>query len=342
MRLMEKEKTSLSIALDAIRKDYGKEAIMWGNSKQIVNIDVIPSGSLSLDIATGIGGIPRGRLVEIFSEESKGKTTLALHIIAEAQKMGLCCSFVDCEHALDKRYATAIGVDFDNLLISQPDTAQTTMNIIEALLRSGELGVIVLDSVAMMPSEKEVEEDFSKEEVGSLAKIMSKSMRKLLSLARKSKTSLIFLNQVREKVSMFGGGGLTTPGGRALRHGASMRIWLDFAESPKKSVIRDSNGDPVGLKIRAEVVKNKLAVPFGEAFYDIKFGKGISRESELVDLGVMYGVLTKSGAWFRYKDENIAQGRENCKKFFAENKNIANELEHEIRIKAGILNHPNT
>ena len=326
---MEKENSekmrALEAALGQIEKQFGKGSIMKLGDFQAMNVDAIPTGALSLDIALGIGGIPRGRIVEVYGPESSGKTTLALHMIAEAQKLGGEPAFIDAEHALDPVYAKHLGVDIDNLIVSQPDTGEQALEIAEALVRSGALDVIVIDSVAALVPKAEIDGDMGDAHVGLQARLMSQALRKLAGAISKSKSVIIFINQLREKVGVMFGNPETTAGGRALKYYASVRMDIRRIESIKQ------DGEVVGNRTRVKVVKNKVAPPFREAEFDIVYGKGISKEGNILDIAVNLDIVEKSGSWFSYNGERIGQGRENVKKYLADNPEIAKEIEEKIR-----------
>lgn len=320
---------ALDLALKQIEKDFGKGAIMkLGEAGAQMNIDVIPTGALSLDIALGVGGLPRGRITEIYGPESGGKTTVALHMIAQAQKMGGYAAFIDAEHALDPVYAKKLGVDIDNLLISQPDDGEQALEICEALVRSGAIDIVVVDSVAALVPRAEIQGDMGDSHVGLQARLMSQAMRKLTGIIAKSKCAAVFINQIREKVGIMFGNPETTTGGRALKFYSTIRI-----EVRKGEAIKDGN-DIIGSQTKVKVVKNKVASPFRQATFDIMYGQGISKEGCLVDMGVEMGLVQKSGAWFSFKDQRIGQGREKAKAYFAENPEAAAEIEKMIREKA--------
>ena len=326
---MEKENSekmrALEAALGQIEKQFGKGSIMKLGDFQAMNVDAIPTGALSLDIALGIGGIPRGRIVEVYGPESSGKTTLALHMIAEAQKLGGEAAFIDAEHALDPVYAKHLGVDIDNLIVSQPDTGEQALEIAEALVRSGALDVIVIDSVAALVPKAEIDGDMGDAHVGLQARLMSQALRKLAGAISKSKSVIIFINQLREKVGVMFGNPETTAGGRALKYYASVRMDIRRIEIIKQ------DGEVVGNRTRVKVVKNKVAPPFREAEFDIVYGKGISKEGNILDIAVNLDIVEKSGSWFSYNGERIGQGRENVKKYLADNPEIAKEIEEKIR-----------
>ena len=317
--------TALETAIAQIEKDYGKGAVMRLGQNAKMNIEAISTGSLSLDVALGIGGLPRGRVVEIFGPEASGKTTLALSAIAQAQKNGGEAAFVDVEHALDPVYARAIGVDIDRLLVSQPDSGEQALEIYEALVRSGAIDIIVLDSVAALVSRSEIEGDMGDAHVGLQARLMSQALRKLTGIIGKTNTVAIFINQLREKVGVVYGNPEVTPGGKALKYGASVRIDVRRIES-----LKDSTGF-IGNRTRAKTVKNKIAPPHREAEFDIMFGEGISKNGEILDLAVKLEIVQKSGTWFSYGPERLGQGRDNVKKYFAANPEVANEIEAKVR-----------
>lgn len=322
--MMEKKK-ALEMALGQIEKQFGKGAVMKLGESTHMNIETIPTGAIGLDIALGVGGVPRGRIVEIFGPESSGKTTVALHIIAEAQKAGGDAAFIDAEHALDPVYAKKLGVDIDNLIVSQPDTGEQALEIAEALVRSGAIDVIVVDSVAALVPKAEIDGEMGDAHVGLQARLMSQALRKLAGVISKSKTTAIFINQLREKVGIMFGNPETTPGGRALKFYASVRLDIRRIESMKQGT------DVIGNRTRAKVVKNKVAPPFKEAEFDIIYGQGISREGSILDVGVNLDIINKSGAWFSYNGQRIGQGRENVKQFLRENAEITREIEEKIR-----------
>lgn len=327
--MMNTEKTkALEMALNQIEKQFGKGSVMrLGESSSKLNIESIPTGSLELDIALGIGGLPRGRVVEVYGPESSGKTTVALHVIAEAQKTGGSAAFVDAEHALDPIYAKNLGVDIDNLIVSQPDTGEQALEITEALVRSGAIDVIVIDSVAALVPRAEIEGEMGDAHVGLQARLMSQALRKLAGAISKSKCVAIFINQLREKVGVMFGNPETTPGGRALKFYASVRLDVRKIDNLKQ-------GDEVlGSRTRVKVVKNKVAPPFKQAEFDIMYGLGISREGSILDVGVANEIVQKSGAWFAYGDQRLGQGRENAKQFLKDNVEISKEIENRIREK---------
>ena len=326
----EKEKL-LAAAISQIEKDHGKGAIMrLGSRDVLVPVSVIPSGCLSIDAALGVGGFPRGRVIEIYGPESGGKTTMTLHVIAEAQKLGGQAAFIDAEHALDPVYARKLGVDVDNLLVSQPDNGEQALEIAETLIRSGGVDIVVVDSVAALVPKAELEGDMGDPQMGLQARLMSQALRKLTGIVSKSRTCLIFINQIREKIGVMFGNPETTTGGRALKFYASMRVDIRRIQAIKE-------GDKVvGSRTRAKVVKNKVAAPFREAEFDIVYGEGISREGDLIDLGVDKGVLEKSGTWISFAGERMGQGRENARIFLKENKDIRDKLENVLRKKLEI------
>jgi recombination protein RecA len=328
---MSEKKKALEIALGQIEKQFGKGAVMTLGQNKHLNIASIPTGSLSLDIALGIGGIPRGRIIEVFGPESSGKTTVALHIIAEAQKKGGNVAFIDAEHALDPKYAENLGVDVESLIVSQPDTGEQALEIAEALVRSGALDVIVIDSVAALVPKAEIEGEMGDSHMGLQARLMSQALRKLAGIINKSDTAMIFINQLREKLGISFGNPETTPGGRALKFYSSVRLDVRRIEAIK------SGTDVVGGRTRVKVVKNKVAPPFKESEFDIMYGKGISKEGNIVDLAVNYNIIAKSGSWFSYGDERIGQGRDNAKKYLMENPDKMAEIEEKVREAAGLI-----
>ena len=328
---MADKKKALETALQQIEKEFGKGAVMKMGDNKGMNIDSIPTGSIALDMALGIGGVPRGRIVEIFGPESSGKTTVALHIVAEAQKRGGEVAYIDAEHALDPVYAEALGVDVDSLLVSQPDTAEQGLEIAETLIRSGALDVLVIDSVAALVPKAEIEGDMGDSHVGLQARLMSQAMRKLSGALSKTNCVGIFINQLREKVGIVFGNPEVTPGGRALKFFSSVRLEVRRGEAIK------SGSDNVGSVTKCKVVKNKVAPPFKTAVFDIMFGEGISHEGELIDLGTELGVLKKSGAWYSYEADRIGQGKENTKKYLKDHPEVASEIEKKIRANAAGL-----
>ncbi|RKD34767.1 recombinase RecA [Thermohalobacter berrensis] len=326
---MEKKK-ALEMAINQIEKQFGKGSIMKLGEDSKLNVDAISTGSLELDIALGIGGVPRGRIVEIYGPESSGKTTVALHVIAEAQKNGGAAAFIDAEHALDPSYAKKLGVDIENLIVSQPDTGEQALEIAEALVRSGAIDVIVIDSVAALVPKAEIEGEMGDSHVGLQARLMSQALRKLAGAIKKSNTTAIFINQLREKVGVMFGNPETTPGGRALKFYASVRLDVRRIETLKKG------DDVIGNRIRVKVVKNKVAPPFKKAEFDIMYGKGISKEGNVLDVGVSSEIIGKAGAWYSYGNNKLGQGRENAKQFLRENPDIMQEIEVKIREKNGL------
>ena len=330
---MSDEKTkNLDLAIAQIEKQYGKGSIMrLGNRDVLVPVNVIPTGSISIDAALGVGGLPRGRVIEIYGPESGGKTTLTLHVIAEAQKLGGQAAFIDAEHALDPSYARKLGVDVDNLLVSQPDNGEQALEIAEALIRSNAVDVVVVDSVAALVPRAELEGDMGDPQMGLQARLMSQALRKLTAIVSKSKTSLIFINQIREKIGVMFGNPETTTGGRALKFYSSIRIDIRRIQSIKE-------GDRVvGSRTRAKVVKNKVAAPFREAEFDIIYGEGVSREGDLLDIGVAKNILEKSGTWISYKGERLGQGRDNARIFLKENTDIRDKIEVDLRKALGLV-----
>jgi recombination protein RecA len=322
---------AIDAALSQIEKQFGKGSIMkLGQKGAAVPVEAIPTGSISFDLALGIGGFPRGRVIEIYGPEATGKTTLALHVIAEAQKRGGQAAFIDAEHALSPSYAAQIGIDIDNLLISQPDFGEQALEIAEVLVRSGAVDVIVVDSVAALVPKAELEGEMGDAHMGLQARLMSQALRKLTAIVARSKTCFIFINQLREKIGVFIGNPETTTGGRALKFYASLRV-----DVRRLSVIKDGES-VIGNRAKVKIVKNKMAPPFREAQFDIVFGEGISREGDLVDVGFDTGLLEKTGTWYSYKGERLGQGRENVKKLLKENPKLAAALEEEIRIKVGL------
>lgn len=324
--MMEDKSRALETAVTQIEKQFGKGSIMrLGEANAILNVEVIPTGSLALDLALGIGGVPRGRIVEIYGPESSGKTTVALHIIAEAQKQGGTAAFIDAEHALDPSYARNLGVDIDNLLVSQPDTGEQALEIAEVLVRSGAVDVIVVDSVAALVPRAELEGEMGEPHVGLQARLMSQALRKLAGSISKSRTTAIFINQIREKVGIMFGNAETTPGGRALKFYASVRLEVRRMENLKRGE------DVIGSRTRVKVVKNKVAPPFKQAEFDIIYGEGISRASAAIDLGVNLGIVEKTGTWYSYRDERLGQGKENAREFLKDRPELLAVIEEEIR-----------
>ena len=321
---IEKRK-ALEIAMGQIEKQFGKGSVMKLGEFKAMEVEAIPTGALGLDIALGIGGVPRGRIIEIFGPESSGKTTLALHIIAEAQKMHGEAAFIDAEHALDPVYAKKLGVDIDNLIVSQPDTGEQALEITEALVRSGALDVVVVDSVAALVPKAEIDGDMGDSHMGLQARLMSQALRKLAGAINKTKTVLIFINQLREKIGVMFGNPETTTGGRALKFYASVRMDIRKVENIKQ------DGEIVGSRVRVKVVKNKVAPPFREAEFDVIYGHGISKEGNILDMAVNLDIIEKSGSWFSYNGNRIGQGRENVKKYLSENPDILKEVEKKVR-----------
>jgi recombination protein RecA len=326
---MERDK-ALEMALGNIEKQFGKGAVMKMGEKGSMNIESIPTGALALDLALGIGGLPRGRVTEIYGPESSGKSTLAMHVVAEAQRNGGICAYIDAEHAMDPVYARAIGVDVDELLISQPDTGEQALEICDMLVRSAAIDVIVVDSVAALTPRAEIEGEMGDTHVGLQARLMSQALRKLTGNLSKSQTICIFINQLREKIGVMFGSPETTPGGRALKFYSSVRLDIRRIESLK------DGAEVVGNRTRVKVVKNKVSPPFRQAEFDIMYGKGISREGSLLDIGVDLGLVKKSGAWYTYEGEQLGQGRENAKTFLGENPEIMVEISERIRQQVGI------
>jgi recombination protein RecA len=323
---MSDKKKALEMALSSIEKQFGKGSIMrLGEDSAKLHVDTISTGILTLDIALGVGGVPRGRVIEIYGAESSGKTTIALHIIAEAQKAGGIAAFIDAEHALDPLYARNLGVDIDNLLISQPDTGEQALEIAEALVRSGAVDVVVIDSVAALVPRAEIEGEMGDSHVGLQARLMSQALRKLTGAISKSRTTAIFINQIREKVGIMFGNPEVTPGGRALKFYSSVRMEVRKLETLKRGT------DIIGTRTRIKVVKNKIAPPFKQADFDIMYGEGVSREGSIIDLAVDLEVIEKSGVWYSYQDIRLGQGRENAKQYLKENPKLATEIETKVR-----------
>ncbi len=331
---MDEKSKNLDLAISQIEKQYGKGSIMrLGTRDVLVPVSVIPTGSISIDAALGVGGFPRGRVIEVYGPESGGKTTLTLHVIAEAQKAGGIAAFIDAEHALDPVYARKLNVDVDDLLVSQPDNGEQALEIAEALIRSGGVDVVVVDSVAALVPKAELEGEMGEPQMGLQARLMSQALRKLTAIVSKSRTCLIFINQIREKIGVMFGNPETTTGGRALKFYSSIRVDIRRIQSIK-------DGDRVvGSRTRAKVVKNKVAAPFREAEFDIIYGEGVSREGDLLDLGVTKGLLEKSGTWISYKGERLGQGRENARLFLREHTDIRDKIEHDLRKALGLLPH---
>lgn len=327
---LEKRK-AIDLALSQIEKQFGVGSVMRLGENAKLNIDVIPTGSLDLDIALGIGGIPRGRIIEIYGPESSGKTTLTLHVISEAQKMGGIAAFIDAEHALDPVYAKNVGVDTENLIISQPDTGEQALEITEALVRSGAVDIVVVDSVAALVPKAEIEGEMGDSHMGLQARLMSQALRKLAGVINKSNTTVIFINQLREKIGVMFGSPETTTGGRALKFYASVRLDIRRTETLKQG------DDMIGNRTRVKVVKNKVAPPFKQAEFDIMYGSGISKEGNILDAGVAADIINKAGSWYSYNEHKLGQGRENAKDFLKDNPNEALEIENKIRIKYDLI-----
>jgi recombination protein RecA len=330
--LREGKEKAISLALSQIERQFGKGAIMrLGAEPNVLDVAVIPTGSISLDAALGVGGIPRGRVTEIYGPEASGKTTIALHLIAEAQKTGGIAAFIDAEHALDPVYAQKLGVKTDELLISQPDTGEQALEIAETLVRSGAVDIVVIDSVAALVPKAELDGEMGDPQMGLQARLMSQALRKLTGIISKSKTAMVFINQIRQKIGMFVGNPETTTGGNALKFYASVRLDIRRINQVKE-------GEEVtGSRVRTKVVKNKVAPPFRQAEFDIMYGEGISREGDLLDLAAERGLITKSGAWYSRQDERIGQGRENAKKYLKENPDLATELDDQLRRDLGLI-----
>lgn len=325
-----KEK-ALEMALSQIEKQFGKGSVMKLGADSKLEVDVIPTGSLSLDLALGVGGIPKGRIVEIYGPESSGKTTVTLHMIAEAQKMGGTAAFIDAEHALDPSYAKSLGVDIENLIVSQPDTGEQALEITEALVRSGAIDIIVVDSVAALVPKAEIDGEMGDSHMGLQARMMSQALRKLTGAINKSNTCAIFINQLREKIGVMFGNPETTTGGRALKFYASVRLDVRKIDTIKQG------DDMVGNRTRVKVVKNKIAPPFKQAEFDIMYGLGISKEGDILEVGADAGIVDKAGAWYSYNDSKLGQGKENCKQFLKENPEIMNEIESKVRAAYGLF-----
>ena len=319
------KRKALEVAMSQIEKQFGKGSVMKLGEYKAMEVEAIPTGALSLDIALGIGGVPRGRIIEVFGPESSGKTTLALHIIAEAQKMGGEAAFIDAEHALDPVYARKLGVDIDNLIVSQPDTGEQALEITEALVRSGALDVVVVDSVAALVPKAEIDGEMGDSHMGLQARLMSQALRKLAGAINKSKTVLIFINQIREKIGVMFGNPETTTGGRALKFYASVRMDI------RKTEMMKQDGQVIGNRVRVKVIKNKVAPPFREAEFDVLYGKGISKVGNILDMAVNLDIVEKSGAWFSYNGQRISQGRENAKRYLEEHPDIMDEIEKKVR-----------
>lgn len=327
----DEKKKAVDQAISQVERAYGKGAIMRFTDNEVVPVEVIPTGALSLDMALGVGGVPRGRIIEIFGHEGTGKTTLALHIVAEAQKMGGIAAFIDVEHALDTTYARSIGVNLENLLISQPDAGEQALEIVETLIRSGAIDVVIVDSVAALTPQAEVEGEMGDAHVGLLPRLMSKALRKLSGVTNKSKTCVIFTNQIRQKIGIMFGNPDTTPGGLALKFHASVRLEIRRPQQIKEGQ------EVLGNRVQVRVVKNKVAPPFKEAEFDVTFGKGISKEGTLLDIAVENGLIDKRGSWFSYNNERIGQGRNNVKTYLEQNPEVVAELDKKIRENFGSL-----
>lgn len=328
----EQKREALAAALGQIEKQFGKGAVMRLGEENHMNIEAIPTGSLSLDMALGVGGVPKGRIIEIYGPESSGKTTLALHIVAEAQKQGGIAGFIDAEHALDPVYAKNIGVNIDDLYISQPDNGEQALEITETMVRSGAVDIIIVDSVAALVPKTEIEGDIGDSHVGLQARMMSQACRKLTSAISKTNCIVIFINQLRDKIGSFYGPSETTTGGRALKFYASVRLDVRRIEQIKQG------GEAVGNRVKVKVVKNKVAPPFKDAEFDIMFGEGISRAGDILDLAVKHNIIQKSGAWFSYNDQKIGQGRENAKKYLSDNPDVMDEVSDKVRALADVRN----
>jgi len=326
-----KKERAIEMALSQIERQFGKGSIMKLGDSTALNVPIIPSGSISIDSALGIGGYPRGRVAEIYGPESSGKTTLALHAIAEAQKLGGTAAFIDAEHAMDAEYAGRLGVNTDELLVSQPDSGEQALEISEMLVRSGAIDILVIDSVAALVPKAELEGEMGDSFVGLQARLMSKAMRKLTGIVSKSNTCFIFINQIREKIGIMFGNPETTTGGRALKFYSSIRL-----EVRRIASLKDGE-KPLGNRTRAKIVKNKMAPPFHQAEFDIIYGDGISKEGELLDLGVKFRIVDKSGSWFSYGQDRLGQGRENSKKFLLENPDIAGQIEEKVKVELGLI-----
>ncbi len=324
--LREGKDKALKMALDKIEKDFGKGSIMRLGDKSSVNVDCIPTGALALDIALGVGGVPRGRVIEIYGPESSGKTTLAQHIVAEAQKKGGIAAFIDAEHALDPEYAKNLGVNVDELLISQPDTGEQALEIAEELVRSGAIDVIVIDSVAALVPKAEIEKAMDEQQMGLQARLMSKALRKLTGIVGKTNTTVIFINQLRQKIGVMYGNPETTTGGNALKYYASVRLDIRRFDS-----VKNKDGEDIGNRVRVKVVKNKVAPPFRVAEFDIVYGKGICALGNILDVAVNMDIIKKAGAWFSYNDEKLGQGRDKSKEFLGEHPEILKEVEEKVR-----------
>lgn len=330
---MEKEK-ALELAITQIERQFGRGSVMRLGQRPQLKVDSISTGSLSLDLALGVGGIPKGRVIEIYGQESSGKTTLSLHVIAEAQKAGGIAAFVDAEHAVDPLYAKNLGVDIDNLLISQPDTGEQALEIVDALVRSGAVDVVVLDSVAALVPKAEIEGEMGDSHVGLQARLMSQALRKIGGSCSKTNTAAVFINQIREKIGVMFGNPETTPGGRALKFWSSVRLEVRRIETLK------SGTEPIGNRVRVKIVKNKVAAPFKQAEFDVFFNRGISREGSILDVATELGLVTKTGTWFNYGETRLGQGRDNARKYLEDNPEICRELESSIRSQVGAAAEP--
>lgn len=330
-RLRQQREAALNTALKQVEKTYGKGAAMRMGDGPVQNVQVIPTGSLALDLALGIGGLPRGRIVEIFGPESSGKTTMALECVANAQKAGGVAAYIDAEHALDPEYAKALGVDVDNLIISQPDSGEQGLEIADMLVRSGALDVIVIDSVAALVPKAEIEGDMGDSHVGLQARLMSQALRKMTGALAQANTTAIFINQLREKIGVFFGNPETTTGGKALKFYSSVRLDIRRIQTIKKG------DEAIGNRTRVKVVKNKMAPPFKQAEFDILYGKGVSRSGSIIDMGIESGIIKKSGSWFTYEGDQLGQGRENVRQFLDDNPGLADELDHKIRQAYGLI-----
>jgi recombination protein RecA len=331
MTLESKEKTkAMDVAISQIERQFGKGSIMKLGDRDAVDVPVIPTTSMSVDYALGVGGVPRGRVIEVFGPESSGKTTLALHLVAEAQRMGGVAAFIDAEHALDPEYAAKLGVDVDNLMVSQPDSGEQALEITEILIRSGALDVVVIDSVAALVPQAELDGEMGDSHVGLQARLMSQALRKLTGIVSKSKTSLVFINQIREKIGVMFGSPETTTGGRALKFYSSMRL-----DIRRIGAIKDGEVT-IGNRTKLRVVKNKVAAPFRLAEFDILYGEGISKEGDLIDLGVAHKIVDKSGSWFSYGEIRLGQGRENARKFLKDNEDLTREIDQKLRVALGL------
>ena len=326
----EQKEKAIKVVFEQLEKEFGKGTIMRMGDKTAADVDVIPTGSLNLDLALGIGGVPRGRVVEIYGPESSGKTTLSLHIIAEAQKQGGEVAFIDAEHALDPVYAAALGVNVDRLIVSQPDTGEDALQIAETLARSGAIDIIVIDSVAALVPKAEIEGEMSELQVGAQARLMSKALRKITGVASKTNTTILFINQLRLKIGTMYGNPETTTGGYALKFYSSIRMDIRKAEAIK------SGTEVIGNRTKVKIVKNKMAPPFKECMFDIMYGEGISKTGEILDLAAEYDIIKKGGAWYSYNDEKIGQGRDNAKNYLAEHPDVLNEIEYKVRTRLGV------